>query len=263
MPGGMPLNGDRSMSVVVLMYHHTPEGGADDLFDVSFQDFRAQIQGLINAGVSFIRFSECNDPKYINQGTHVALTFDDGHRSNAKAFAYLADRNIVPTAMIVRDWSRDDRNFLSAAAIADLKHVCDFGAHGASHVDLTSLDAADLSRELVSSREYLEETLGAAVTAMALPGGMGNARVILAARREGYRFVGNSIPLNHVRADVSVNRVCLYRHSGVSEPLRLARAERSYWLRARAKVTISTYGPRIVGDGNYRAIAGLLKSRLG
>ena len=250
------------MSVLVLMYHRTPDGAPDDLFDVSFASFQAQIQGLIDSGVSFIRFRECNDAKYLAQGVHVALTFDDGHASNARAFAYLADRGIVPTAMIVRNWSLNDKDFLSGSAIADLKHVCDFGGHGASHVDLTRLDDAGLSTELTSSREYLENILGASVATMALPGGMGNARVIRAARSAGFSIVGNSIPLNHVRANTSVNRICLYRHSDPAEPARWARADRSYWLGARAKVAVSTHAPRIIGDRAYRGVSGFLKSRL-
>jgi len=250
------------MPVLVLMYHRTPDDVAEGHFDVSLSDFRAQIQGMIDAGVPFIRFRDCNKEEYLRGGTHVALTFDDGHASNAKAFAFLADRSIVPTAMIVEDWSRNDGDFLSARAIADLRSVCDFGGHGASHVDLTSLDDEALSKELTSSRDYLRDIVGDAVTSMALPGGMGDARVMRAALREGFQIIGNSVPLLHAKNDVSVNRVCVYRQTGFSEPLGLARAGRGYWMRARAKVAVSNYGPRIVGGNNYRSMAEFIKSRL-
>ena len=137
--------------------------------------------------------------------------------------------------------------------------MCEFGAHGVSHVDLTRLDDNALSKELTASREFLQNILGAPVASMALPGGMGNARVIRAASRVGYRMIGNSVPLNHAKADVRVNRVCIYRSSGQSEPLRLTQMGRSYWLRARMKTIVSSYCPRVIGEPTYRVISEFLK----
>ena len=44
------------MAVVVLMYHHTPDGAPEGFYDVALSTFRDQIRALLDAGVSFIPF---------------------------------------------------------------------------------------------------------------------------------------------------------------------------------------------------------------
>jgi peptidoglycan/xylan/chitin deacetylase (PgdA/CDA1 family) len=221
--------------------------------------FREQMNRMIDAGVSFIRFSECDHSDYVARGRHVAVTFDDGHASNAEAFAFLADRRIVPTAFVVRDWSERDRAYLSARAIGDLNGVCEFGGHGASHVDLTAATDSRLAFELSASRDFLAAVLGAPVATMALPGGKGDARVIRFAVREGYRLVGNSRPLPHGRRGVAINRICVHGGTSVEWPRRLVDAGAMFWLRRRVRLAVSAHGPKIVGDGVYAAAAKLLK----
>src|ERR1700744_1119386 len=102
------------MAVIVLMYHHTPQGGAEGFYDVPLGAFRDQMNALADAGASFIKFSECDRPEFVTRGIHVALTFDDGHASNEAAFRWLNDRKVPPMAMIVRDWSSRDPAYLSA-----------------------------------------------------------------------------------------------------------------------------------------------------
>lgn len=149
------------MAVVVLMYHHTPDGEPEGFYDVSLSRLRDQIGALTDAGASFIRFSQCGDPEFVERGVHVALTLDDGHASNAAAIACLADAGVTPTLFIVRDWSRADARYLSAGALADLKAVCELGGHGATHRALDRLDAAELAAELAASRDYVEAIAGA------------------------------------------------------------------------------------------------------
>ena len=93
------------MSVLILMYHHTPSGAPETYFDVSLAMLRDQIRALQDAGFGFIRFSQCNEPRFVNHGVHVALTFDDGHATNDEAFRFLSDNGVTPAAMIVKNWS--------------------------------------------------------------------------------------------------------------------------------------------------------------
>lgn len=247
------------MSVLVLMYHHTPEGSAKGFYDVPMHAFREQIERLIDAGVSFIRFSEANAPETLSGGTRVALTFDDGHASNAAAFEYLGARAIVPAAMIVRDWSRNDPDFLDARAIKSLAGICEFGAHGASHVALSSLDVTALDEELSTSRAYLEDILGREVRAMALPGGMGSAQVRRRALAAGYRLIGDSRPLRHERASSCVPRPAITSQMAPQTPLELARAGAGYWLRRRLRFAVSLYGPKLLGSGTYSTLVNRFK----
>lgn len=252
--------GVRELSVITLMYHRTPDGAPDDFFDVSLAEFQDQIRRLVDVGVPFVRFSDCDKTENLGDEVRVAVTFDDGHASNEKAFVFLADRGIVPASMIVRNWSCDDKAFLSAAAISDLKTTCEFGGHGASHIDLTSLSDSGLKQELASSREFLEDILGGWVDTMALPGGRGNARVLARAVEAGYRLVGNSVPLIQACKAVSINRICVNSQTLADDPVRWVSAGAAYWRMRRARYVATRLGPRLLGDRLYAALTGWLKS---
>jgi peptidoglycan/xylan/chitin deacetylase (PgdA/CDA1 family) len=247
------------MAVVVLMYHHTPQGAPDGFYDVCLSTLRDQVCALIDAGASFIKFSQCGQRAFVEQGLHVALTFDDGHASNAAALRCLADLGVTPTAFIVRDWSRLDARYLSGRGLAELKGVCELGAHGATHRALDTLSAAELADELAASRDYVEAIAGHPVTTMALPGGHGGKREFAAAARAGFALVGNSRPLPQARVGVSVNRICVNRAHDARAPLRWVEATALQWTLARARLRAAAAGRRLLGPKLYGALAALAK----
>jgi len=245
------------MSVVVLMYHHTPEA-PDGFYDVGVSTFREQIKALLEAGVSFVKFSDCDRAEYVERGRHVALTFDDGHATNEAAFRFLADYGLVPTAFVVRDWSTRDARYLSARSLTDLKGICELGGHGASHRALTSLSDLDLADELAASRDFVAALAGSAET-MALPGGHGGPRELAAAKRAGFRLVGNSRPLPQGRVAESVNRICVNRTHDVNAPLRWVQTGGLQWGLRRARFAATATGRRMLGGKLYGALTALAK----
>ncbi len=247
------------MAVLVLMYHHTPAGAAEGFYDVPLPVLRAQIEALREAGASFIRFGACAERERVEQGLHVALTFDDGHASNEAAFRLLSDLGITPTAFIVRDWSQRDRRYLSAAALADLRGVVDFGGHGATHRALSSLSPQELADELAASRDYVSSIAGAPAATMALPGGHGARRELDAARSAGFSLVGNSRALPHTRLGIGVNRICVNRTHDARAPLSWARTSAWRWRLVGARLTATAAGRRVLGARLYGALTALAK----
>jgi peptidoglycan/xylan/chitin deacetylase (PgdA/CDA1 family) len=247
------------MAVVVLMYHHTPDGAPEGFYDVGLATFRDQIRALLDAGVSFIPFSDCARGEYVERGSHVALTFDDGHASNEAAFRFLADCGLRPTAFVVRDWSTRDARYLSARALSDLKSVVELGGHGASHRALTSLSERELADELAASRDYVGAVAGAPIAEMALPGGHGGRREFDAAARAGFRLVGNSRPLPHRSVALSVNRICINRTHDIRAPLRLAQAGALHWKLVGARFSAARAGRRLMGARLYGALVAMAK----
>ena len=245
------------MAVVVLMYHHTPET-PDGFYDVSFSTFRAQVEALLEAGVSFVKFSECDRAEYVERGRHVALTFDDGHATNETAFRFLSQYGLLPTAFVVRDWSTRDARYLSARALSDLRDVAEFGGHGVSHRALTLLSDLDLADELAASRDFTA-SLGGAADTMALPGGHGGARELAAAKRAGFRLVGNSRPLPQGRVSASVNRICVNRTHDAQAPLRWVQAGGWQWGLKRARFAATATGRRWLGGRLYGALTALAR----
>lgn len=247
------------MAVIVLMYHHTPNGAPEGFYDVALSTFRDQIQALREAGASFIRFSDCGRPEFVERGVHVALTFDDGHASNEAAFRFLADCGLTPTAFIVRDWSAHDGRYLSARALGDLKEVCELGAHSATHRALTSLGDSELADELAASRDYIETIAQSPVSTMALPGGHGGARELAAAGRANYRLVGDSRPLPHTRLGLRVSRICVNRTHDAGAPLRLTQSGPFHWTLQRARFAATAAARRLAGPRLYGALTAIAK----
>ena len=221
--------------------------------------FRAQVEALREAGAHFVPFSECGRRDYVERGLHVALTFDDGHASNAEAFRWLADAGLPATAFVVRDWSRDDARYLSARALRDLKGVVELGGHGATHRALDRLTAGELADELAASRDYVSEIAGSAAATMALPGGHGGPRELAAAAQAGFALVGNSRALPHRRLGASVNRLCVHSGHDAQAPLRWVEAGAWRWSLASARLTATHTGRRLMGPRLYGALAALAK----
>jgi peptidoglycan/xylan/chitin deacetylase (PgdA/CDA1 family) len=239
------------MAVLCLMYHKTPKGEPNEHWDVPLDIFQDQINEMIDAGITFIEFSSIQNPAYLASGMHVAITFDDGHASNAPAFEFLASKGIRPTAFIVTQWSRELDGFLSARDIAGLFSICAFGAHGATHTGLTDLLPTDLRSELIGSRSYLEDVLSTPIRWMALPGGKGSALVLSAVAAAGYEMVGNSIADLNRRVSLLVNRPCVTTNDGAERPLCWATAGPRYWLSKRLRRAASELGVRLMGERRY------------
>lgn len=246
------------MAVLVLMYHHTPQATPEGFYDVPLSTLRAQVETLAEAGAHFIAFSECGRRDYVEHGLHVAVTFDDGHASNAAAFGFLAGAGVTPTAFVVRDWSKGDGRYLSAAALGDLKGVVDLGGHGATHRALDRLTPAELADELAASRDYVQAIAGATTT-MALPGGHGGERELAAAAKAGFTLVGNSRALPHRRLGASVNRLCVHSGHDAKAPLQWLEASAWKWSLVQARLTATSTGRRLMGPRLYGALAALAK----
>lgn len=130
----------------------------------------------------------------------VALTFDDGYDDLQQLAPLLRESKLtitvlVPTACIgaANTWDnfllRGKRRHLSAEQIRALAALgVQFGSHGHSHRDLTSLSDSELKFELLESRRILTALSDREVTVLAFPFGRYDRRVLAAARAAGYRI---------------------------------------------------------------------------
>lgn len=123
------------------------------------------------------------------------VTFDDGYRDFLEhALPLLEARGIPATLFAI---ASDDRTSVPSGApggllgceeLADLaRRGVTVGAHGLSHVPLTTLDEHALERELLGARTRLEAWIGAPVDLLAYPFGAFDARVREAAAAAGFR----------------------------------------------------------------------------
>jgi peptidoglycan/xylan/chitin deacetylase (PgdA/CDA1 family) len=239
------------MGVLVLMYHRTPRV-AGHLLDVAMPLFRSQIQTLQMSGVRFIRFGETLDPRWYGVDTVVSVTFDDGHGSNLEAMAFLHDAGIPSTSFFVSDFVRHGLDgFMDLAMFKAASALCEVGAHGASHTALTSLGPDALVSELATSRNYLEDISGGAVTTLSAPGGMINRHVVRTALKLGYEVVGDSVALLNTAPSLPLHRVCLLNGQSPDFVLSLLRAGPLYWLYKRLRRTSLSVAERLLGEQRF------------
>lgn len=124
------------------------------------------------------------------------ITFDDGHISNYElALPALASRGLQATFFITGGWTGTRSGYMGWEELRALHAGGQrIGSHGWTHTLLTHCTDQALKTELGSARLHLEDKLGTAITAMSLPGGRFDRRVLAACREAGYTQVYSSIP---------------------------------------------------------------------
>jgi len=164
--------------MITLMYHGITskdsisppdrETGAG-LYDVSVENFRAQMQYLQNYGKKTI------------------LTFDDGEMNNYElAFPIIKEFGFNAYFFIIvkRIGKKGYMNWteLKSLILAGMT----IGSHGLSHEILTNLKDSQLIEELKASKNCLEKNLGIPINTFSVPRGFCNDKIIKMAHEAGY-----------------------------------------------------------------------------
>jgi peptidoglycan/xylan/chitin deacetylase (PgdA/CDA1 family) len=166
--------------------------------------FRAQIEWLAREGIRGVATGEAVADRFRASRT-VAMTFDDGCETDAIAAApVLATYGMSATFYIVTGWI-GRTGFLNLGQIRELaKAGFEVGSHTVSHAFLTGLDDVQLRYQLRSSRDALEQAIGAQVHHLSCPGGRWSRRVARAAIEAGYQTIATSrAGVNGPRADLT------------------------------------------------------------
>jgi len=203
-----------SEELPVLMYHgieDTPPDHPLRPWRLSPREFEQQLLTLRQNGYRSIAIEDWWKAAQSNEkvnGRAVLITFDDAFANFLnEAFPLLRKYDFtatvfVPTRYIARtaEWDSDYDcldEIMTKRAIRFLSEQgITFGSHSESHPHLTALSPSQLLEELKSSKEKLEDIIGAPVTQIAYPHGDCNDLVVDQALKAGYEFgfiVGNSV----------------------------------------------------------------------
>ena len=175
--------------LAVLMYHALTDAegrcaDADPHYAIQPAQFASHIDTLKEAGL------QARSVKSIQTGTSpakiVAMTFDDGHASNAKAAEMLAACSFSAD-FFVNPSTVGQPNYLSWS---ELRNMVSAGmsvqSHGYHHRYLNELTREEVMAELVDSKREIEDRLGEAVTVFAPPGGRTSDGLAQSAASVGY-----------------------------------------------------------------------------
>jgi peptidoglycan/xylan/chitin deacetylase (PgdA/CDA1 family) len=168
-----------------LAYHEITEAESEYLYGISrgqFKEHLCCVQRLATANRS--------------GSTLLHITFDDGHVSQYdQAFSVLQELSMKATFFVTAGWTGKRPGYMTWKQLAELaRYGHEVQSHGWSHTLLTQCSAKELQIELLRSKQALEDHLGAKVSAISLPGGRWNTRVLEACRESGYEQVLTSDP---------------------------------------------------------------------
>lgn len=268
------LRGEFGVRLPVLTYHHVgPERPGSRLgLTISPQQFERQVRWLARRGYVGIRPGDWLD--WYREGKPlpphpVLLTFDD-------AYAHLADHALpvlrrygfsaavfVVTGHVggtnAWDEARGSATYRLMTA-EQIRHWAaqgiEFGAHGRTHADLTTLSGKELEQEVIGSRDDLATLVQQPVTSFAYPYGFQNEAVRACVGRAFALAFGIEDGLNTLRT-----QPCLLRRTMVKPgDSLLAFAFRAHWgwnpfEQARARIGLRSRlkaGMRLVFGGSLR-----------
>lgn len=184
------------LRVPILMYHYiagnpNPSDRQRDVLSVAPDKFEAQMLYLSQNGYTPITLDTLygifNGQATVS-GKPVVLTFDDGYIDfYTNAFPILRRFNFhavsfIPTGLIGGGYYM---NWNQIKEIASSSLVT-FEGHTVNHVNLPSVSAAAVLRELQDSKNILQANTGYPVNFLAYPNGTSNKAIQAAAQKAGY-----------------------------------------------------------------------------
>lgn len=192
-----PTNGE-TVNIPILMYHHLNPLGADAsesllTWTVDPAQFAVQLDYLQEHGYHTITLSQLAN--FFKNGSPlptkpIVLTFDDAWIDGyTVAFPELSKRGMVGVFFVVSNYvNAGGELFMNWEQAQEMDRAgMEIAGHTVSHEDLTTVDGAELERQLTVSKARIEEKLGHPITALAYPYGAHDSRVVAAAGAAGYR----------------------------------------------------------------------------
>lgn len=207
----------RAVFPPVLMYHDVRKT-ALNYFDVTVEDFRAQLDRLQAEGYEtlsmedFIAIATFGKPF---PEKSILITFDDGYRGIYEyAAPELEKRGMKATFFIIADSVGATNALYPYVTEAELRELAanplfSVGSHTLTHPHLDQLAPAERQQEIAESREALEKMTGRRVESIAFPYGAYNKDVIRDVQAAGYAvsFAVQDRGLLHEPARYSIPRI--------------------------------------------------------
>jgi len=234
--------------VTILAYHRVFPDKRGSLA-VTPENFEYQLTSFLQKGYSAITLKDLYE-NYLKMGKAIpprtlVITFDDGYKDNyAYAFPILRKLKVPATIFLAADyigkevtfpWDRIDPDLLNVT-FTSMDHPLtweqskemhqagiEFGSHTMTHPKLTQISLDEARNELYSSKQMIEEKLGAPVYSFCAPYGYINPGVLKLSEKAGY-MVGVLNPPGIPGQDAglpetrySLRRIGVYSHDTVEK----------------------------------------------
>jgi len=244
-----------------LMYHHVGprRPGTLPQLTIGPGQFEQQVRWLAKRGYRGIAARDwlawCKEGKRLPEKP-ILLTFDDAYADLAEyAFPILEHYGFgaavfVVTGLLGGTNAWDEANTIGTHRLLTANQICDwhrrgieFGAHGRTHVDLTT-EGLDLGSEIVGSGDDLAALLHGEVTAFAYPYGATSPPVREVVTRRFQLAFGTEPGMNNIQTDpYALKRSMVKPHESILEFGFRVRVGRNLVGRVWAGVARRLYSP--------------------
>ncbi|HEY9677476.1 MAG TPA: polysaccharide deacetylase family protein [Drouetiella sp.] len=172
--------------VPILTYHSV--GRLNPILDTPIEKFESHLKAFAEKGYTSVTLSDLvaliSSRKTLPAKTLV-LTFDDGYKAfHSEAWPLLKKYGFTATVFLISDYCGKDNRWIGqpdSVPTAPLltwdevallsKEGCEFGGHTSNHLPLSTISGERLTRELVQSKERIQEATNKDVTTFAYPYG--------------------------------------------------------------------------------------------
>jgi len=228
----------------------TSTGG--QLITDTFNSIKIQFYGYSGVAVTFLGAwtSESGKGKVI-------LGFDDGFASQYNiAYPYCSARSIPLTIAIPSDFP-DTVGYVTTVQMDEMyaSGLVDFVGHGKTHVDLTTLTAAQVVAELQHSKSFLVNNYDRGADCMVYPSNAWNASVMAIAKQCGFRFA-RSINRQFISDHIFGMDYFMAMGAVTTSSNTLASLEQSVDAAANSGQTLYLYAHNILATNNPGGLGG-------
>ncbi|WP_293723613.1 polysaccharide deacetylase family protein [uncultured Cetobacterium sp.] len=193
----------------VIMYHRVikdeSEKGVHGTY-VTVKQFDEQMKYLKSKGYETITFEDLLNNKYKQRFDKdkkwIMLTFDDGYKDNYEnAFPILKKYQFKGIIYILdglkyNKWDVDDKNnpekefpLMNIEELLEMqKYGIEFGGHTSTHPKLAELTLQEVKKEIILSKNNIENMIGKKLLSFAYPYGSLNEDVKKISQESGYEF---------------------------------------------------------------------------
>lgn len=243
------------LNVPVLMYHEivgkvTPKSLKEFIqkrYLVEESVFCSQIEFLNNSNYVTVTVSQLQQGFEGKQQKLACLTFDDGFAGNySYAFKELSKRRLKATFFVTTGLIGMP-NMLTWEQIKEMSDAgMEIGSHTCLHALLGTESEAIIKRELLVSKETIENNIGKEVISVSYPNGSYSSLINKIAREVGYKCacssdVGywNAEKIDFVIPRITaINSTEIFRKIIEQEPLFMRSARRNEKIKKTAKVLL-------------------------
>lgn len=254
-------------SIVITLHGVAPDNKSIAGQDISAAKYTITRSTFIEITSLIENNQNCTIEEFVDNpcGKYSVLTFDDGLISDyEEAFPVLLDKGLRATFFVTTE-NIGKSGYMNQSQINEMAgYGMEIASHGLQHRYLVDLTESDARRELVDSKENLQQLLGRSVTSFAPVGGHYQPWMIGFARDSGYRAFATMIPGRtfgcHSDATLVVRRNHIQSHHQSSYISSLIKGDGYLLTKNRIRYSLLSIPKRLLGMDTYDRIKRILIS---